>query len=393
VNLATFLSFSAAAWWLCSIAILLSSFAAALLYPLRRRRSAIQSGLPPVTAINPVRDLHTGFVEAQRSLLSQDYNGLEILFATADASSPAVSALREIHEPVTPQIIVSDCAAAASPKLNTIWPAICRAENDIVLTKDSNVVLRSGDIAAFVACLGPGVGLVSAIPIARQLLTFPAWIEASIINCYHARVLMLGDAAGLGFGLGKIMLFRRSDLARAGGVDCLKWAVGEDMALARAMRLLGLRTVLADRLCDQTLGHRSLVDVWQRQLRWVTIWRVQLPAVFLVDLLGAALPTAFMGAVAAHLVGISPAAVFAATLVGWCGIESILCAAKGWPVSVWSPFAFLARELLMPALWFRALVSNEVRWAGMSYRVRGNRRSQALEFSSDRSVLARERAE
>jgi ceramide glucosyltransferase len=189
------------------------------------------------------------------------------------------------------------------------------------------------------------------------------------------------------------MLFRRSDLARAGGFDCLKWAVGEDMALARAMRGLGLRTVLADRLCDQTLGRRSFVDVWQRQLRWMTIWRVQLPAVFVADLLGSALPTAFAGALAALLTGISPAAVFVGTLVGWCGIESALCAAKGWPLSFWSPFAFLARELLTPALWVRALLSNEVRWAGTNYRVHGNKRSQAPKFSPKRTALARERAE
>jgi ceramide glucosyltransferase len=222
VSLALLVSLAAAAWWLCSTAVLLLSFAAALLYPVRRSRPAFESGHPPLTAITPVKDLHTGFTEAQRSLLSQNYNGLEILVATVEAGSPAVSALRGIHEPVTPRIVVSDCAAAASPKLNALWPAICQAENDIVLTKDSNIVLRPGDITAFVECLGPGVGLVSAIPIARQLLTFPAWIEASIINCYHARVLILGDAAGLGFGLGKIMLFRRSDLARAGGLDCLK---------------------------------------------------------------------------------------------------------------------------------------------------------------------------
>ena len=254
-------------------------------------------------------------------------------------------------------------------------------------------MLRPGDIAGFVERLAPEVGLVSAIPIARQLLTFPAWIEAAVINAYHARVLMLGDAAGLGFGLGKIMLFRRSDLARAGGLDCLQWAIGEDMALARAMRALGLRTVLADRVCDQTLGHRSFADVWQRQLRWMTIWRVQLPAAFVVDLLGSALPTALAGAAAAHLVGVSPAAVFATTFIGWCGVESILCAAKGWPISFWSPLAFIARELLTPALWIRALVSNEVRWAGANYRVRRNPRSQAVQFSPKPGLIPREPAE
>lgn len=385
---ASLLSFGAAAWWLSSAAVLLLSFAAALFHPLRSRRRQFEHPLPPLSAIVPVTECHSGFGEAQHSLFSQDYSGLEILVATANPNSAALSVLREMRKPLTVRIVVSDCSSAASPKLNNVWPAICRAENDLVMTKDSNAVLGPGDIAAFAECLGPGVGLVSAIPIATRPLTFSAWIESSIINGYHARVLMLGDAAGLGFGLGKVMLFRRSDLVRAGGFESLKWAVGEDMALARAMRVLGLRTVLADRLCSQPLGSRSLADVWQRQLRWMTIWRVQLPAVFVVDLLGSALPTAFAGAVCAHLIGMSSMAAFTGTLVGWCAIEMVLCAAKGWPLSVWSPLAFFARELLTPLLWLRALVSNEVHWAGGRYRVRGAT-AQKSKFSLKPDGLAR----
>lgn len=385
------LSLAAAAWWLTSIGVLLASFAAALLHPLRWRNRRFESTLPALSAIVPVKDIHPGFAEAQRSLLSQDYSRLEVLIATADANSPALPVVRRMHESVAPRIVVSDCNIAASPKLNNLWPAIWQAQNDVVVTKDSNIVLHPGDLAAFAKCLVPGVGLVSAIPIAKRPMTFSAWIEASIINGYHARVLILGNAAGLGFGLGKVMLFRRSDLARAGGFDRLKWAVGEDMALARAMRMLGLRTVLADRVCDQVLGSRSFADVCQRQLRWMTIWRVQLPTVFVVDLLGSALPTAFAGAIAAPLVGIAPALAFGTTLLGWCAMESILCAAKSWPLSFWSPVAFCARELLTPALWLRALLSDEVRWAGASYKVH-RMTSQISEFSPKAGLVARGRA-
>ena len=112
------------------------SFIAALLHPLRlERRRRFESTLPPLSAIVPVKDLHPGFVEAQRSLLSQNYSGLEILVAAADATSPALSVVRDLQEPRTPRIVDSDCATAASPKLNTLWPAICQAENDIVLSE------------------------------------------------------------------------------------------------------------------------------------------------------------------------------------------------------------------------------------------------------------------
>jgi ceramide glucosyltransferase len=373
---------------------LLLSALAAVLHPWRRQKSGFRKVFPPLSVVVPVKDLHGGFAEAQRSIFLEHRESLEILIAAQDAASPALSAIREMqNDGAVASIVISDCKAAASPKLNNLWPAICQCKNDLVLTKDSNIVLRHGDIAAIIDALAPQVGLVSAIPIAAQLLSFPAWIEASIINGYHARVLMLGDAVGLGFGLGKIMLFRRSDLMRAGGFDCLKWAVGEDMAIARAMQQLGLRTVLAGRVCHQTLGHRSLRDVWQRQLRWMTIWRVQLPATFIVDLLGSALPTALVGAVAAPLIEISPAAVFAGTFAGWFAIEFLVSAARGWPVSLWSPLAFLAREVLTPALWLCALLTRQVRWAGATYRVHGSKTPAPLYLSADSDAYARGKME
>lgn len=390
MNPAVLFSLAAAGWWSCSTAVLLLSAIAALLHPLRRRKAESGKRFPPLSVVVPVKDIHAGFAEAQRSLFSQDYEPFEFLIAAQNTTSPALAAIGKLrHHDMTLRLVISDCETAASPKLNNLWPAICRAQNDLVLTKDSNIVLHRGDLAAFVGALGPRVGLVSAIPIARQLRSFPAWIEASIINCYHARVLMLGDAVGLGFGLGKIMLFRRSDLMRAGGFDSLKWAVGEDMALARAMRQSGLRTILAGRVCDQVLGARSMRDVWQRQRRWMTIWRVQLPAAFVADLLGSAFPTALAGAAAAPLINVSPAAVFAATFAGWFAIESLVSLAKRWPISFWSPLALLAREFLTPVLWLCALITREVRWAGATYHVRDHKMPPSLQLSADTDAYAR----
>lgn len=266
-------------------------------------------------------------------------------------------------------MIRSNCDAAASPKLNNMWPAICQARNDLILTKDSNLRLEAGELESLVRQLGPDTGLVSTIAIATRPRSLAAWTEAAIINCYHARVLMLADAAGIGFGLGKIMLFRRSDLLRAGGFDCIAWAVGEDQALASAIGRLGFRTVLARRVSDQILGVRRFSEVWQRQLRWMVIWRIQLPAAFFAAFLGSALPTAAAGAVAAALFGFSPLAVALGTLGGWFALKSILCATRGWPVSLRSPLAFLVREVLTPIVWLRALTTAEVQWGGTVHKV------------------------
>ena len=363
---------TAGLWWACSMALLLLSFVAALARP-RRRKIPHLTDLPSLTAIVPIKSLHAAYEGAQRSLFAQSYPQLKIILVSADPFSPAIEAVQRIASEfpdVESQFIQSDCTAAASPKLNNLWPAILHATSDLVLTKDSNVCLAPGELESLVRQMVPQVGLVSTICIATDPQSFAAWIEASIINSYHGRVLLLADAAGLGFGLGKVMLFRRSDVAQAGGFAQLAWALGEDMALARAMKVLGLRTVLADRVGSQPLGERRFSDFWQRQLRWMVIWRVQLPAVFIADLLGSALPTAIAGAVAAAVVGYPPFLVLAGTLVFWFCVESVLCALKKWPLSIMSSLAFVGRELLTPMLWLRALTTAEVVWAGQVCRAR-----------------------
>jgi ceramide glucosyltransferase len=323
--------------------------------------------MTPLTAIVPIKDLDAGFDAAQTSLFEQAYPELEVLIGCAQTVSPALGAARAIqarHGGVSSRIVMSTTGSAASPKLNNLWAPIEQARHDLLLTKDSNVLLSPGDVEAFAAHMGPGVGLVSAITVLVGPRSPAAWAEASIMNGHYARILMLARTIGLGFGLGKIMLFRRSDLERAGGLHSIAWALGEDCALAEAMSQLRLRTVLADRLTTQEAGARSWRDLWNRLLRWKIIWRVQSPLVFVGALMSSALLAAVAGALAAPLLGAAPAVVAAGTLLAWCAIEALMCGLKGWPLSWRTPFAFLAREVMDLLVWLRALTTSEVAWAG-----------------------------
>lgn len=363
----------AALWWACAMACLFASFVAALCFPRPRRRSDQAAHLPPVSAIIPIKELDAGFDAAQSSLIEQRYDDMEILIAAAEQQSPAVAAAQRLlsHYPQIPSRLVRSAVdRAASPKLNNLWTAITCARSDVVLTKDSNIVLSPGDVESFVRHLRPGVGVVSAVPTAIEPQSLAAWVESSFINNFYARILMLARALGLGFNSGKIMLFRRSDLERAGGLESLAWALGEDAALSDALAKLGLRTVLADRTAPQPLGVRSWTQIWNRQLRWRLIWRVQAPAVFAASLLGSALLTVVAGWLAGPIIGYPSAGVAAATLGLWLGLETILCVAKGWPVSFWSPVAFFLREIIDVAVWLRSLTTSEVAWSGAVYRAR-----------------------
>lgn len=374
-------SLIAAVWWAGALLTLILSFAAALLFPWPRRRSPGSANPPPVTAIVPIKELDAFFETAQASLFAQDYPNLEIVIASAERRSPALTVARRVREsnPHVPSRI--SCAAierAISPKLNNIWVPVSEACHNHILTKDSNVVLRAGDLDSFVRHLARDVGLVSAVPVVTEPQSFAAWAEASIINGYFARMLMFARAAGFGFGCGKIMLFRRADVERAGGFANIAWALGEDAALTAAIASLGLRTVLADRVTHQPLGHRHWRDVWNRQLRWRLIWRVQVPSIFFGALFGSAFLAALAGAMCAPLFGYPRETLGAATLVFWFTAETVLSLAKGWPVSLWSPVAFLGREVLEILVWLRALTTSEVTWAGNSCRAGKPRRETGV---------------
>lgn len=368
----------ALAWWVAALALLAASMAASLAFPRGWRLRRPSGETPPVTAIAPIKALDAGFEAAQRSLFEQTYPQLEILIASVEADSEAMRAVERVRAQ-TPnadaRIIVSPPREAASPKLGNLWDAIEQARSDVVLIKDSNVRLAPGDVARFVGHLAPEVGVVSAIVIVTEPRSAAAWVEASIINGHHVRVLMLARALGLGFGLGKITLFRRSDLERAGGLRSLAWALGEDEALTSAMARLGLRTVIADGLTYQSAGARDWRQVWNRFLRWKLVWRVQAPATFVGSLLGSALLAALAGAIAAPLLGLSPALVALATFCAWCALETGLCLARGWPVSLGAPLIFVAREVLDVLVWLRALTTSEVVWAGARYRSRAASRA------------------
>jgi ceramide glucosyltransferase len=365
-----FLAWGALAWFAVALALLAASFVAALVFP--DSRDIAEGAAPPLTAIVPIKELDPEFDAAQASLFEQDYPGLEIVIASADAESAALTAAKAVmarHRGVAARVVVSQSSRAASPKLNNLWAPIEEARSDLILTKDSNTRLSKGDLRAFVSAFSrPRVGLVSAIPILVAPGSAAAWAEASLINGCYARMLMLARALGMGFGTGKVMLFRRSDLERAGGLAGVAWALGEDCALTQAMSGLGLKTHLVDRLVRQSAGERRWREVWNRLLRWKLIWRVQAPLVFVGSLLCSATTASAAGALAAPLMGVSPWLAALATLLVWWAVEAVLCAIKGWPLSARSPVAFVERELIDLLVWLRALTTSQVAWAGAQCR-------------------------
>jgi ceramide glucosyltransferase len=370
VSLDGIIAWTAAAWWAAAFGFLCLSVLAALVHPVVQRRRARREDLPPLTLVVPVKGLDSGFRRAQESLLTQAYPDAELLVSAVEEDSPALAAIRGILARSTrfpARILRSSGHFAASPKLNNLVAPFREARHDTIFMKDSNTILAPGDLEAAVRHLTPDTGLVVAVPVAIGARNFAARIEESIMNGAHARVLMVASLLGLEVGVGKFMLFRRSDLDRAGGIAALASTVGEDNAMGKALAKLGLKTVFSHKVVRQELGSRRVADVYERQMRWAVIRRDEERLAFLLELFNFAFPTAIAAGLAAPLVGLTALPATAATIVGWFGAETLLLLAKHWGVSPISPIAFLCREIMLPCVWLNAWLTNHVVWAQGTY--------------------------
>jgi ceramide glucosyltransferase len=363
-----------AVYWACSVGLLILSVGAALAQPFVVARRGTRKDQPPVSLVLPVKMLEQGFVRAQESALDQDYPLFEAIASAAEPASPAIDEMRAIfarRPNIRSRILHSTAKFAASPKVDNLYAPFAEAEHDVIFMKDSNVVLEKDDLAETMRHLVDGVGLVCAIPYAAKPENFAAHVEAAVMNGPHQRMLFLASAAlGQGFGVGKIMLFRRRDFLRAGGFAAIAHTVGEDNAMAKAMKRIGLRTVFSHRLVRQELGRRRLRDVYERQLRWSVIRRADEIPSFLAEPICQALPAFAAAYVAAPLVSLPPLVAVAATFILWLTLETLLSLAKGWQVSWAAPAIFLAREALMLAVWLHAWTTTRVVWAQQTLETR-----------------------
>lgn len=368
---ATFLSFAGAIWWCLAVALFLLTLCGGLAQPFVQRRRATATELPPVSAILPIKCLDPGFETAQASIFTQSYPYYEILISAAEVDSPALSAARRLaamHSSRPSRFIQSDARFAVSPKLNNLIAPLTEAKHDVVMTKDSNITLDPETMTAFLQNLAPGVGLVVGTPVAVRPESVAGEIEACLINA-HARLLLSASVLGLGFGVGKIMVFRRSDFERAGGLAAMSGNLAEDTAISVGLARLGLKTVFAHRTVTQEIGFRRLSEVYHRQVRWSVIRRSNVLS-YPLEPLASPLPAALAAVLASPLAGYPAFAAFCVTLAGWFCAETAFAAAKGWRISVWSPFAFLGREVLALAAWLRGWTTHEVIWASNRFDAR-----------------------
>jgi ceramide glucosyltransferase len=325
-----------------------------------------------VTIVQPLCGVETFSRETLRSIFALDYPSYEIIFCLASADDPIAPLVRGAiaANPRRPaRLIIGDDRVSANPKLNNVVKGWRAARYDWVIIADSNVLMPSDYVQRLLQRWRPHTGIVCAPPIGSRPETFAAEIECAFLNTYQARWQYAGESSGYGFAQGKTMLWRRQTLEAGGGIEALGAEIAEDAAATKLIRAQGLNAHLVDRPFQQPLGKRRLRDVWSRQLRWARLRRATFPLYFAPEILTTSILTFVAAAIAAPEFGLNAASSVALTAAFWYSAEAALAFAAGWPLSWLSLPAWIARDLLLPALYARGWSGHNIVWRGNAMSV------------------------
>lgn len=338
----------------------------------RCRRSAISRDLPQVSIIRPMR----GLTDIERDTLSSSFgvrHAKEHVFCCERPSDPSIRFVEGLigrHPAIRARVLVGDNLATPNPKLNNIAKGWRAAQCDWVVIADSNLMMPSDCVRRLMAAHRPDTGLVCAPPIGDRPKGFWAEVECAFLNTYQARWQYAADSCGFGFAQGKVMLWHRDVLDRAGGISALASELAEDAAATKLVRSAGLKVRLAEPSFVQPIGARTVRQMLSRQIRWAQLRRFSFPHFFAPEILtGCPIPI-LAGTLAMACLGLPAIELGAAMLVLWLGAEFALARAAGWHFGWMTPAAMIARDLLIPLVWLKGIAAGGYEWQGTRVEVR-----------------------
>jgi len=356
-----------------SFALTLWRWIVSLRFPLHRRIS-VQTSLPGVTFLKPLKGCDAETKNCLRSWFLQKYPGpVQILFGVASAEDSVRPIVRELQEEfpnVDARLIVCGENLGANAKVSTLRQLEPHCRHELVMISDADVRVPP-DFAVNVAPLlaDPAVGLVNCFYRLPNPSTLAMQWEAVAVNAdFWTQVLQSRSLRPVDFALGAVMTLPAAQLKAIGGFATLADFLADDYQLgrqvARQKKRIEFATVVAE-CCDPPM---TWAAVWAHQSRWARTIRVCQPAPFFLSILNNATlwPLLLVLDTRRPLALCASAVCVAFRVVTALRQQSRLTQSSGHAVYWWmAP----VKDLLDALLWAGAFAGNQIVWRGDRHRI------------------------
>jgi len=356
-------------------------YAAATIAAIRFRRAAgrpappLPKVAPRVAVLKPLRGRSATLPANLTSYLESDYPRTEFYFAVADYEDPATEvpvALRTQYHFAPITLLVGEepeCMNRKVGKLIRMAERAARAE--IFVLSDADIAVTRDHLRRVVGELAADdrIGVVTCLYRARPAGSLASRLEALFVNTDFAPQVMLSAAIEpVRYALGATIAIKRAALDALGGFRRLKDLLADDYYLGKFATDAGYEVRLSSSIVTTCCEERRFGDFWRHQLRWARTYRTTRPASLATIILHGPswallllLATGFSGFGCAALATVLAARIAMAHLM----IRRILglhdLGRDAWLVPL--------KDLIMTAIWFASLASNEVEWGGRRLRI------------------------
>lgn len=227
--------------------------------------AATPESFPDVDIIVPARDESETIQAAIGSLLAQDYGGNFRVILVDDNSTDA-TAERAGSAPKLQIIRLESKPAGWSGKLWALHEGIATSRSALVLLTDADIVHQPAHLASLVAKLQSArLDLVSEMvrlncsSFAERMLV-PAFVYFFQMLYPFAKVNDASSAVAA--AAGGTVLVRREALERIGGIEVIKDALIDDVALAKAVKRGGPIFLAHSELAASIRPYPKIADLW-----------------------------------------------------------------------------------------------------------------------------------
>lgn len=227
------------------------------------------SSAPAVAVVVPARD-EAPLIEATlRSLLAQDYTGpLRVILVDDNSADGTGDIARAIGDPRLTVIAGAPRPAGWSGKLWAVSQGVAEAgDTELVLLTDADIIHEAAHVSSLVArIMRDDLDLVSEM----VRLACDSWAEKALVPAFVFFFQLLYPFAWVNDGLkataaaaGGTILIRRRALRRIGGIESVRGALIDDVALAAAVKKGGRIWLGHSDLARSVRPYPTVADIWR----------------------------------------------------------------------------------------------------------------------------------